>query len=255
MAEFPALPLWTDAYLGDTTHLTTIEHGAYLLLLIAAWRSGDTRLPDDDKKLARYARLTPGQWARIKPTILDFFHVADGWWTQRRLTDEAVAVRQKRQAQSDNGRASALKRKGRHSAERPTKPQSSDQPDANQPATPISTPSSVSKDTGAAAPIDDPVKALIDTGIALLVAAEVPGSRARSIIGKWRRDHGDAQTLAAIVAARDGGITQPVEWITARFRSAGEQEDEALAISRATAERYRRMDMPGPPRAAAGEGR
>lgn len=49
-------------------------------------------------------------------------------------------------------------------------------------------------------------------------------------------------------------VTQPVEWITARFRSAGEQEDEARSISRATAERYRRMDMAGPPRAA-GEGR
>jgi hypothetical protein len=39
MAEFPALPLWTDAYLGDTRHLSQSEHGAYLLLLITAWRT------------------------------------------------------------------------------------------------------------------------------------------------------------------------------------------------------------------------
>ncbi|MFZ3484189.1 hypothetical protein [Sphingomonas sp. 3-13AW] len=113
--------------------------------------------------------------------------------------------------------------------------------------------SSVANATGASAPPDDPVKALIDTGIALLVSTGTPPARARSMIGKWRKDQGDAPTLAAIVAARDAGITQPVEWITARFRSAGEQEDEALAISRATAERYRRMEMAGPPRAAGGE--
>lgn len=32
MAEFPALPLWTDAYIGDTAHLTNEEHGVYLRL-------------------------------------------------------------------------------------------------------------------------------------------------------------------------------------------------------------------------------
>ena len=53
MAQFPVLPLWTDAYLGDTTHLTTIEHGAYMLLLMVSWRSPDCRLPDDDAMLAR----------------------------------------------------------------------------------------------------------------------------------------------------------------------------------------------------------
>lgn len=115
MAEFPALPLWTDAYLGDTTHLTTLEHGAYLLLLITAWRSRNNRLPDSDKLLARYAKLTPGQWTRIKPIIAQFFTIEDGFWTQGRLTDEANAVRQYRERQSAAGKASALKRKGRHS--------------------------------------------------------------------------------------------------------------------------------------------
>ena len=39
MADFPALPFFTDAYLGDTQHLTLEEHGAYQKLLYIAWRS------------------------------------------------------------------------------------------------------------------------------------------------------------------------------------------------------------------------
>lgn len=114
MAEFPSLPLWTDAYMADTTHLTTLEHGAYFLLLIVAWRSKDARLPDDDKLLARYTRLTPAQWRRIKPVISDFFTIENGYWTQGRLTDELNAVKQYKKRQSQAGKASALKRKGRH---------------------------------------------------------------------------------------------------------------------------------------------
>lgn len=118
MAEFPALQLWTDAYLGDTAHLTTIEHGAYLLLLMTAWRTSDCSLPDDDKMLARYCRMTAAQWARIKPLMLTFWQVQNGRWRQRRLTDEYNAVRQKREAAAINGKLSALKRKGRHATER-----------------------------------------------------------------------------------------------------------------------------------------
>ena len=58
MAEFPALALWTDAYLADTRHLSTLEHGAYLLLMMEAWRRPHCDLPDDDRVLARLAGLT-----------------------------------------------------------------------------------------------------------------------------------------------------------------------------------------------------
>ena len=112
MAEFPRLPLWTDAYLGDTTHLTTIEHGAYLLLLISMWRSKGTRLPNDDRLLARYAKLTPAQWARIRPVIMAFFTVDGAWVTQRRLTEEAAAVRRYHRQQSDRARLKHLKNNG-----------------------------------------------------------------------------------------------------------------------------------------------
>ena len=108
MAEFPAMPFYTDAYLGDTMHLTTIEHGAYLLLLMAMWRSGG-HLPDDDRMLARYARLTNGQWARMAPTIRAFFKAENGTLTQGRLTETYEAVRQRSHKASDSAASRWLK--------------------------------------------------------------------------------------------------------------------------------------------------
>lgn len=118
MAEFPALPFWTDAYLGDTTHLNTTEHGAYLLLLITAWRTSDCALPDDDKLLARYARCDTRQWKKLRPIIEPFFTIRGGKWRQGKLTDVRQALSEKREKAAANGRASALKRQGRHSTKR-----------------------------------------------------------------------------------------------------------------------------------------
>lgn len=118
MAELPKLPLWTDAYLGDTGHLTTIEHGAYLLLLITAWRSKDGLLPDDDKMLARYTRLTLDKWRKMRPIIEPFFSVEKGVWKQGRLLDERDAAIAFSKRQSENGSSGGagkhLKRKNRH---------------------------------------------------------------------------------------------------------------------------------------------
>lgn len=122
MAEHPAMPLWTDAYIGDTNHLSTIEHGAYLLLLICMWRNGGS-LPSDDRILARYAKLTAGQWKRIKPMLMPFFKVQDGSITQGRLTDEINAVRQHSKSQSRKAKARWLKTKEQNDA--PVEPRES----------------------------------------------------------------------------------------------------------------------------------
>jgi uncharacterized protein YdaU (DUF1376 family) len=87
MAEFPALPLFTDAYLADTRHLSAEEHGAYLLLLMCAWRTRGCALRDDDRFLARIAGVSPQKWRRLKPVLRDFFEVEDGLWRQKKLTD------------------------------------------------------------------------------------------------------------------------------------------------------------------------
>ena len=115
MAEFPAMPWWTDAYLADTTHLTTLEHGAYMLLLAAMWRSGEARLPADDERLARIVKLGPKQWQRIRATIMEFLKEENGYLVQRRLKDEWVAVKQRSQKATESANAKWLKhKKGRH---------------------------------------------------------------------------------------------------------------------------------------------
>ena len=103
MAEFPALSLWTDAYLADTRHLSTVEHGAYLLLLMEAWRRPNCDLPDDDKILARLAGLPEQEWTTIKDAILAFWNY-DGrskTYRQKRLLKERDLSRKRSKSQAD----------------------------------------------------------------------------------------------------------------------------------------------------------
>ncbi len=111
MALYPALPLFTDAYLADTRHLTTEEHGAYLLLLMCAWRSTGCELTDNDKTLGRIAGLSPTRWRRLKPALAQFFDTRNGVWRQKKLqavySDVASRVARNKANGSLGGRARA----------------------------------------------------------------------------------------------------------------------------------------------------
>lgn len=121
MAEFPALPLFTDAFIGDTTHLTAAQTGAYLMLLFIAWKMPDCALPNDDKKLARWARMDNRTWIVNKSIIMEFWKLGeDAKWRQARLVDERIYVEHKRTLNSQAGKSSALKRLNRGSTTVPT---------------------------------------------------------------------------------------------------------------------------------------
>lgn len=101
MADYPALPLWTDRYFADTRHLSRDEHGAYLLLLMEAWRRPRCSLPDDDVLLARLTCSTPDEWAALKSTVMAFWSL-DGRskeWTQKALSKERDFLSNQRKSQ------------------------------------------------------------------------------------------------------------------------------------------------------------
>lgn len=212
MAEFPALPLWTDAYLGDTTHLTTIEHGAYLLLLMAMWRTPDKRLPTDDAKLARYSRLTKGQWARMKPTIMAFFNERNGFISQGRLTDEATAVRQNSAKQSDKAKARWLKNK--ETVDAVAKPE----PCRNDASLTLPKEDSDANASGVPPVGVDPAKVVFDQGVKLMGSVGITEAKARPMLGRWRKLYGDAALIEALHRASVTAAIDIPSFIEGYFR-------------------------------------
>ena len=131
----PFMQLYVADYLGDTRHLTTEQHGAYLLLLMTMWRS-DGALPDDDKKLARIVGCTASRWAKIRDDVLAFFTVKGGQLTNRRLTIELKKASEKSikraEAGTRGGQATALKSKEPEAANATVLPQHSSEPEPDK---------------------------------------------------------------------------------------------------------------------------
>ena len=102
----PWMPFYVADYRADTAHLSTLEHGAYILLIMHYWSTGG--LPDEDKRLAIIAGLQAKEWAAMKPTIQAFFQ--DGWHHKRidtELAKTADKVTKWKQAGRAGGQAKA----------------------------------------------------------------------------------------------------------------------------------------------------
>lgn len=89
------MPLWVGDYLADTQHLSTTEHGIYLLLLMHYWRNG--ALTTDKKKLMRICGVS--RYTSCKSILDDFFYTKDGHWHNKRIDQEiqkSVEITEKR---------------------------------------------------------------------------------------------------------------------------------------------------------------
>lgn len=105
MSQAPAMPLWCDAYLADTMHLSLEEHGAYLKLLMITWRNNGKPLPDDDQRMARMLGVTSARWRdRLRPVLTPFFDLSDGTWRQKRLEKEWAFVAKNSKVQREKAR-------------------------------------------------------------------------------------------------------------------------------------------------------
>jgi uncharacterized protein YdaU (DUF1376 family) len=100
------MPLWIGSYLADTMKLTTIQHGAYLLLLIAYWRERGP-LNDDDEELASTVKASPKDWRALRPKLEGFFLVDGGKWRHGRADQELAKALEHKAAAVTKAKAGA----------------------------------------------------------------------------------------------------------------------------------------------------
>ena len=88
------MPFYWGDYLAETAHLSTEEHGAYLLLIGAYWQAGGP-LADDDRRLARITRLSLRRWKVVRETLVEFFTIRAQKWHLKRVDDDLSATKKR----------------------------------------------------------------------------------------------------------------------------------------------------------------
>lgn len=102
----PWMPFYVADYLADTMHLTTFEHGAYLLLIMHYWQHG--RLPRDRKSLAKICGTDEEQFGLIRNTLKGLFQPG---WTHKRIDKELKETAEKYSKRAEAGRRGGASKK------------------------------------------------------------------------------------------------------------------------------------------------
>jgi uncharacterized protein YdaU (DUF1376 family) len=102
------MPVYIGDYLADTMHLSTEQHGAYLLLLFHLWRRGI--LQDDDVVLAQITGLPIRAWSICRAVLAEFFDIRDGLWRHGRLERERSRTAAKQQSNASRAKLASSSR-------------------------------------------------------------------------------------------------------------------------------------------------
>lgn len=107
MAALPYMQFYVADYLADTMHLSTEEHGAYLLLIFNYWQTGK---PLPKNRLAGIARLSNDRWTGVERSLNEFFIDDGNTWIHQRIERDLLTVKGAQSQRSEAGKISAQKR-------------------------------------------------------------------------------------------------------------------------------------------------
>ena len=218
------MPFYPGDYLRDTGHLTTEQHGAYLLALFHYWATARP-LPDDDGQLSMITRLGPEGWQRDGHIVRTFFEARDGVLYHKRVEAELARARTKRQSLSERGRRGAAARwsdataNGRSNATANAQAMLGDAPSPSP---------SLSKDKEASPQPPKNIGAVIFNECrSYLQGCGIEERKARALLGKWRKAHGDEAVDGAIRAAQRNAASDAVPYIEATLQGKSRSRREA----------------------------
>jgi uncharacterized protein YdaU (DUF1376 family) len=105
MSQLPALPLWIDAWVSDTAHLSRAERGLYHDLLVLMWKTPGCRVPNDLGWISRKLRCSPEEVGVLEVILSEFCQSTGHWVTQKRLQKEFDFVCRRSKKQSNTAKS------------------------------------------------------------------------------------------------------------------------------------------------------
>jgi uncharacterized protein YdaU (DUF1376 family) len=94
-------------YLRDTMHLSALEHGCYLLLIMAAWTNGGSFCEDD---IPGIIKMSDKKSQKTIQKLRKFFTEKNGLWTHKRVVEELTIAHERYLNKVNAGRKGAAKR-------------------------------------------------------------------------------------------------------------------------------------------------
>jgi uncharacterized protein YdaU (DUF1376 family) len=205
MAALPYMRMYWADYDADTSHLSAMQHGIYLLLIKNYWQRGGP-LPDDETKLARIAKVNLKDWRRNEAVILEFFTKRESLLYHTRIALELSRV----EAKSLKAKESALANAKRTQSKR----------SANGERTPIYTEADkipLDKESNGEKRSEEDAQAIFWKSAKAWLKPRVKGDPG-ALINKWLREHGKESTQAAVNAAQLENAVDPPAYVAGYFR-------------------------------------
>lgn len=103
------MPIYVGDYHADTTHFRTIDHGAYLLLLLSYWRRQGP-LPADQEYLMTITKTSRREWHGVHLRVARLFQISKTHWTHLTLENEITKTQDQIAKKSKAGKAGMASR-------------------------------------------------------------------------------------------------------------------------------------------------
>lgn len=109
------MPIYVGDYLSDTMHLTTEQHGAYFLLMLAYWKN---RGPLQENRLKHIVSIDDDSWTIVG----EFFDnkIIPGKWVHKRIESELKKASVRKQAAENRGKKGMESRWGKQNKDSST---------------------------------------------------------------------------------------------------------------------------------------